>query len=384
MRRQPFTTVRTEGGLFPPDFLQRVTEASSTIPGLTPEAYHLAGKEKLHEAASRAWNRLLGIWTVFYATNIQAGDSGTTTTREKWLLQLFGELGYGRLQQARAVEVNGRSYPVSHVWQNVPIHLVGRNIDLDHRSAGVAGAARTSPHSLVQELLNRREESQWGFVSNGLKLRLLRDNRSLTRQAYVEFDLVAMMEGQAFSDFVLLWLMCHQSRVEAVPSEPCWLEKWATEAREQGTRALEELRDGVEYAIEALGRGFLKHAANRPILEKLRTGTLDRQDYYRQLLRVVYRLIFLFVAEARELLIVAEPGSPAADRYTQFYSIARLRALAATRRGTPHGDLWESLLVVMRGLSSNQGVPELGLPALGSLLWSNTASGSHPGAGIPG
>jgi N-6 DNA methylase len=374
MRRQPFTTIRTEGGLFPPDFLQRLTEASSTVTGLTPEAYHLAGKEKLHEAASRAWNRLLGIWTVFYATNITGGDPGTTATREKWLLPLFGELGYGRLQQARVVEVNGCSYPVSHVWQNVPIHLVGRNIDLDHRTAGVAGAARTSPHSLVQELLNRREESHWGFVSNGLKLRLLRDNRSLTRQAYVEFDLIAMMEGQAFSDFVLLWLMCHQSRVEAAPPEPCWVEKWATEAREQGTRALDELRDGVEHAIEALGRGFLKHAANRPLLEKLRAGTLDRQDYYRQLLRVVYRLIFLFVAEARELLLVAEPGSPAAERYGRFYSIARLRALAASRRGTPHGDLWESLLVVMRGLSSNQGLPALGLPALGSLLWSNTAS----------
>jgi hypothetical protein len=374
MRRQPFTTIRTEGGLFPPDFLRRVTESASTIPGLTPEAYHLAGKEKLHEAASRAWNRLLGIWTVFYTTDVPAGDPGTTTTREKWLLPLFGELGYGRLQQARAMEVNGRSYPVSHGWQNVPIHLVGRNIDLDHRTAGVAGAARTSPHSLVQELLNRREESQWGFVSNGLKLRLLRDNRSLTRQAYVEFDLIAMMEGQAFSDFVLLWLMCHQSRVEAVPPEPCWLEKWASEAREQGTRVLDELRDAVERAIEALGRGFLKHPANRSLLEKLRAGSLDRQDYYRQLLRVVYRLIFLFVAEARELLLVASPGSPVAERYARFYSIARLRALAAGRRGTPHTDLWESLRVVMRGLSSTQGVPELGLPALGSLLWGNTAS----------
>jgi hypothetical protein len=113
-------------------------------------------------------------------------------------------LGYGRLQASRAVDINGRSYPVSHAWQHVPIHLVGRNIDLDHRTAGVAGAARTSPHSLVQKLLNRRKQSQWGFVSNGLRLRLLRDNRSLTRQAYVEFDLVAMMEGQAFSDFVLL------------------------------------------------------------------------------------------------------------------------------------------------------------------------------------
>jgi hypothetical protein len=44
---------------------------------------------------------------------------------------------------------------------------------------------------------------------------LLRDNISLTRQAYVEFDLEAMMAGEAYPDFVLLWLLLHQSRFEA-------------------------------------------------------------------------------------------------------------------------------------------------------------------------
>jgi hypothetical protein len=369
------TTIRTEGGLLPPDFLQRLTGLQADVPGLTPDAYHVTG-EKLNEAASRAWNRLLGMWAAFQsaAEALPASDPGTTVTREKWLLPVFAELGYGRLQPAKAIEIGGQSYPVSHAWQHVPLHLVGRNVDLDRRTAGVAGAARMSPHGLVQELLNRRNESLWGFVSNGLKLRLLRDNRSLTRQAYLEFDLAAMMEGQAFSDFVLLWLLCHQSRLEGDPPESCWLEKWATAAREQGTRALDELRDGVETAIQALGRGFLRHRANGTLLDNLRSGALDRQDYYRQLLRLVYRLIFLFVAETRELLLVTDPSSAAAHRYRRYYSIARLRVLAGQRRGTPHGDLWESLLVIFRGLSSERGVPELGLPALGSLLWSEAAA----------
>lgn len=374
--RGMFTTIRTEGGLLPVDFLQRLTASPSEIPGLTADAYHLVGGEKLNEAASRAWNRLLGVWATFQAAadRVPSSDPGTTVTREKWLLPLFAELGYGRLQPTKAFDIDGRSYPISHTWQQVPIHLVGRNVHLDRRTAGVAGAARTSPHGLVQELLNRRSESLWGFVSNGLKLRLLRDNRSLTRQAFVEVDLAAMMEGQAFSDFALLWLLCHQSRVEGEPAETCWLEKWATAAREQGTRALDELRDSVEHAIEALGRGFLKHSANGALLEKLRSGALDRQDYYRQLLRLVYRLIFLFVAEARELLLDAEPASAAPQRYRRHYSITRLRELAGHRRGTPHGDLWQSLLVVVRGLSSERGCHELGLPALGSLLWSSGAA----------
>ncbi len=111
----------------------------------------------------------------------------------------------------------------------------------------------SSPHSLLQEFLNRSEEHLWGFVSNGLRLRILRDNVSLTRQAYVEFDLESMMQGEVYADFVLLWLLCHQSRVEAERAEQCWLEKWSKTAQEQGTRALNQLRGGVEESITALG-----------------------------------------------------------------------------------------------------------------------------------
>src|SRR5207249_9770944 len=178
-----------------------------------------------------------------------------------------------------------------------PVHLVGWRVDLDRRTPGLAGAARRSPHSLVQELLNRSDDHLWGFVSNGLRLRILRDNVSLTRQAYVEFDLEAMMDGEVYADFVLLWLLCHQSRVEAEKPEECWLEKWSRTAHEQGTRALDQLRNGVEKAITALGSGFLAHAANNALRERLCSGELNDQDYYRQILRFVYRLLVLLVAD---------------------------------------------------------------------------------------
>ena len=136
----------------------------------------------------------------------------------------------------------------------------------------------------------------------GCDCAFLRDNVSLTRQAYVEFDLEAMMDGEVYADFVLLWLLCHQSRVEAEKPEECWLEKWSRAAHEQGTRALDQLRNGVEQAITALGSGFLAHAANNALREKLRSGELNAQDYYRQILRLVYRLLVLFVAEDRDIL----------------------------------------------------------------------------------
>ena len=374
-QRVPFSTIHAEGALLPIDLLQRVAAGDKTLAGLTPEAYHLNAGEKLNEATSRAWNRLVGAWASFAESRaaLAAGDLGTTITRERWLLPLFSELGYGRLLTAKAIEVDGKSYPVSHGWQHTPIHLVGCQVDLDRRAAGVAGASRSAPHGVVQELLNRSDRHLWGFVSNGLRLRILRDNSSLTRQAYVEFDLEAMMEGEAYADFVLLWLLCHESRVEAERPEDCWLERWSRTAQEQGTRALEQLRKGVEEAITALGRGFLAHPANQGIKDKLRVGTLAAQDYYRQLLRLVYRLLFLFVAEDRDLLCDPHAEPTARERYTRYYATARLRRLAERRLGTRHADLYHGLRLVMDKLGSETGCPELGLPALGSFLFSTQA-----------
>ncbi|QPC83629.1 N-6 DNA methylase [Phototrophicus methaneseepsis] len=370
-----FTTIRTEGALLPPDLLQRISEGEN-FDGLTAASYHRPG-EKLNEAINRSWNALQGAWANFKSAQerLPEDDLGTTITRERWLLPLFRELDYGRLQTATAVEIDGRSYPISHGWEYVPIHLVSYRVDLDTRTKGVAGASSASPHSLVQIFLNRSDDNLWGFVSNGYKLRVLRDNLTLTRQAYVEFDLEAMMDGEVYSDFVLLWLLCHQSRVEGEKPTDCWLEQWMKAAEEQGTRALEQLRGGVEAAIEALGLGFIEHPANAALRDRLTDGDLNGQDYYRQLLRIVYRLLFLFVAEDRDLLLDPDAGDAERECYEQFYSTGRLRRMAESFKGTRHPDLFEGLRLVMRLLSgeSNGAGAALGLVPLGSFLFSDRA-----------
>ena len=383
-RSDLFATVHTEGGLLPSDLLQDILAVKKDVPGLAATDYHLALGEKLSEAASRSWSRLLGAWSGFRtaARSLPPTDMGTTLTRERWLLIVFQELGYGRLQAVPAFDVDGKSYPISHCWQHVPIHVLGFRVDLAHRSPGVAGAARSSPHSLVQEFLSRSDKHLWAFVSNGLKLRILRDNVSLTRQAFVEFDLEAMMEGEVYADFLLLWLVCHQSSVEAERPEHCRLEKWAQHAQKAGTRALDRLRDGVRDAIQALGSGFLAFRLNEALRERLRSGRLSTADYYRQVLRTVYRLLFLLVAEDRGLLLLPETSAEARDRYRRFYSVGRLRELAQRRRGTGHCDLWRTQTTVFRVLGSRTGCAGLGLPGLGSLLWSGQFTPDLAGSDI--
>jgi len=156
-RRQPFLNIRTEGALLPSDLLGRLLEGEN-LPGLKPDDYHLGAGEKLNEAISRSWTRLLSIWASFRKSQavLPVTDLGTTLTREKWLLPLFQELGYGRLIGSSPFEIDGKSYPISHLWhgQNyqVPVHLVSFRADLDRRSEQkIQGASKASPHGLVQE-----------------------------------------------------------------------------------------------------------------------------------------------------------------------------------------------------------------------------------------
>ena len=378
--RSTFDTVRISGGLLSSGLLERVGVRDRSLEAAAPSNYYLAPEERLGEAITRSWNRLSTLWDRFSGRLEQEGAL-TGPTRQEWLLPLFQELGYGHLGTAPGFELGGKSYPISHLWESTPLHLVGVGVDLDRRSPGVAGAASASPHGLVQEFLNRSDDHLWALVSNGRQLRLLRDNASLTRIAYVEFDLREMFGGEVYSDFALLWLTCHASRLEG-PAGNQVLERWRQDAAKQGVRALDTLRDGVEAAIESLGSAAVSHSHNLGLRQSLDEGTLDAQDLYRQILRVVYRLLFLLVAEARNLLLDPKADSAARARYQRHYSITRLRDLAEIVRGGAHGDLWQQHAVVARALGS-KGEPALGLPPLGGFLWSQDAIGDLNDVTLP-
>ena len=383
-----FQHIVATGPMLPTDVLERVAAEDPKLPGLRPSDYGLAASERLGEAITRSWTRLTDIHRAF-ADELASWpllDTAAGPTFKQWLRFLFQELGYGTLTAtptARALDDGpgadqpGQSFPISHQWNHVPIHLVGASVPLDRRTAGVTGAARSSPHSLVQEWLNRHEGSLWGVVSNGRQLRLVRDNVSMTRQAFVEFDLEAIFKGQSFSDFRLLWLTLHATRFD-VPADgqphECVIEKWHVEGATVGTRVLGELSTGVKQAIEALGRGFLAHPANNDLRTALASGELASQDYYRQLLRLVYRFLFLFVTESRDLLLDPAASRRARDLYKQYYSATRLQTLAGTTRGNRHRDLFESLKLVMTALGGSGAAP-LGLLGLGGYLWSDAAIG---------
>ena len=386
-RAQEFQTIRSEGGLLPPDLLRRVIDPRGSLKGTRPEDYGLPQSERLNEVITQSWNRLRRHWGEFRAAAAQLpeGEAGTGLTNDKWSLPLLRELGFGLLPTSASPEIAGRTYAISRFFGSVPIHLVGCGLSLDRRAAGVRGAAGGNPHGLVQEILNRSPDHLWGIVANGLRLRVLRDNQALSRQSFLEFDLEAMFSAEAYSDFVLLWLVSHATRFaprDGDRIETCWLEEWTKEAQEQGTRALKDLRGSVVRALQVLGEGFTSHSKNTTLREALRSGSLPLADFHGQLLRVVYRLIFLFVAEDRTLESLpllhprdeSEPARVARERYAAHYGTARLRELAGKIKGSRHGDLWRQFQILVGALSGEPAFEgtrrSLELPALGSFLWS--------------
>ena len=385
-RNRDFETIRSEGGLLPLDLLRRVLDPRSGLPGTTAEDYGLPAGERLNEAITQSWNRLRKHWTEFReaAASLPADAAGTGLTNDKWSLPLLRELGFGFLPVTAGPELDGRTYPIGRFFGPVPIHLVGSGLSLDRRAAGQRGAAAANPHGLVQEFLNRSDAHLWAVVSNGLRLRVLRDNQALSRQSFLDFDLETMFVGEVYSDFVLLWLMVHATRFvprDGDRPESCRLEQWTQEAERLGTRVLGDLRGGVERALAILGAGLTGHSKNEALREALRSGVLPPAGLHEQLLRVVYRLIFLFVAEDRMLdgrSLLHPPDQSAAARiararYAEHYGTTRLRRLAGRIKGSRHGDLWRQFRLLVTPLS---GAPEaetvrrhLALPALGSFLW---------------
>ena len=241
---------------------------------------------------------------------------------------------------------------------------------LDRRSATLSTDRSRSPAFALQDYLNDSDAALWGLVTNGVVIRLMRDNASLTRPAYIEADLAAIFTNEDAASFAVLWSLIHRTRfgVAGTPVTDCALERWRESGSREGEAARDRLAAQVETALKVLGSGFLE--ANPELAARLKSGDLDLTEWFNELLRLVYRLIFLMVAEDRSLLHPDTAKPDVRKLYAEGYSLTALRAQAA-RAATwdKHHDRYEGIKVVFRALACGQDA--LGLPALGGLFSSD-------------
>lgn len=378
-----FPSITIQGTIVSGEILDKIT--SEDIKHQTPESFGLSKNIKVRDEIGLAWASARGYWQAFKLRRerIPEEESGTTETRNFWMLPFLLTLGY-EVDKANAVNLDNKTYAISHRASNLsgfPVHIMGINDSLDKRRE--TSGPRLSPHALVQEYLNKTDDYLYALVTNGKQLRLLRDATRLVRLTYLEFDLEKMMEEELFADFAVLYRVLHASRLpkEKSGGEESIIEFYHQESLASGTRIREKLSEAVESSIKRLGNGFLKHPENHELRAMVQAGELSGKQYYLYLLRLIYRFLFLLVTEDRSL-VYPEKRDAELTRlrkiYYDFYSMDRVRKLALRKifvEGAKH-DLWENIKITFRLFEAAKYGEKLGIKPLGSGIFHPSALGA--------
>jgi len=163
---------------------------------------------------------------------------------------------------------------------------------------------------------------EWGILTNGRLWRLYHRETAHKLDRYYEVDLPALLEGGDSERFLYFYAFFRRDAFEAGPlSLAAILQQSTAYARGVG----ESLKTQVYQALRHLAQGFLDYPTNG-----LQPDAATLAQIYDHALIVLYRLLFILYAEARELLPVQE-----SEDYREtygLYAIKRSVADGLTRR----------------------------------------------------
>jgi hypothetical protein len=374
--------VTSIGGLLSYEFLYNLRSEDPKIDYVAPEDFkaldgsHPLSKRELGEQITDAWDTLLERWD---AISLSYEKMELSEARTKWILPLLECLGFDlqyNKQNVTVGEDERLSFHLSHKGFNDPnapyLNCVAPSQKLEETDSVENSDNRRkhkrSPHDELQSFLNITKGCKWGIVTNGIAFRVLRQFYHTTTKAYIEFDLENIFRSRSFSDFRLLYRTTHVSRfllfdkkaTDDKINQSCILEEFYEQSKAAGVSAGEDLRKNVKIAIESLANGFLTADLSR----KMADDENLCKSYYAEILRVIYRMIFLLFAEQRGMLPTR--GS----LYAEEYSMNRLREIAIQSKGQDnHTDLWEGLKVTFKLLKQGCPDPQIGVFAYNGTLF---------------
>lgn len=367
-----FPSLRLEGSILSADLLDAVAREDKH--SQKSADFGLSSSSKVKEEIASTWASAKALWTGYQAkiTNLKEGQTGVSETRNLFIIPLLALLGY-QPEKAEAETINGKSYAISHrdpSRDGFPMHIMGWNDSLEKKRN--AGGPRISAHALVQEYLNLTEHL-YGLITNGRQLRLLRDSSRLIKLSFLEFDLVRIFQEDLYADFALLFRLLHATRMPAnrTHASGSVIEKYHQDSVDSGSRIRDGLAAAVAYSMQTVANGLLAHPANASLVEQLQQDSARVTELHQNLLRWVYRTLFVLVIEER--VLHHDPKATLRQRqlYRDFYSLQRLRRLAdrpqlADRRAH---DLWRAMHQTLRLYEDGgKGLP-LGIAPLGSFLF---------------
>ncbi|HPD06798.1 MAG TPA: Eco57I restriction-modification methylase domain-containing protein, partial [Candidatus Bipolaricaulis sp.] len=160
---------------------------------------------------------------------------------------------------------------------------------LDRKRKGTGDAFTNANPSYQIDYYLRATDRKWGLLINGRRWRLYHRDSSYRTDVFYEVDLVAILDSydEAFTYFYAFF------RKEGLTTG--FLDQALAGSRKYAAKLGDELKENVYEALRLLAEGFLKCPHNELTeddLEEIRANTFV----------LIYRILFLFYAEDRELL----------------------------------------------------------------------------------
>lgn len=309
--------------------------------------------------------------------------------------RFFSSLDYQLDYQPTQIEVGERKFDIPYICpelDQMPIIIVGdktgdAELDLldkctlDQRIKGER--RQKSPQATMLDYLNNTEHV-YGIVTNGQVLRIIRNTGQLVKLTYIEFDIRRMVEEDHYAEFCLLFRLMHTSRFTHSGDNACIMEQWFNRSIESGNRIRAGLSDAVQKAMEILGHAVVcgKGEGNEVFRQAVINGEANAQTLNKELIHFIYRLLFLFIIEDRNL--VYNIGAPDTDNdydqkvrcqeiYKKYYAVSRLRGLSELPylRNERYCDLWEGLMDSFRLFEDEKFGAPLFIKPLGGVLFAS-------------
>jgi type I restriction-modification system DNA methylase subunit len=148
----------------------------------------------------------------------------------------------------------------------------------------------------------------WGLLTNGRLWRLYHKDSSAKLDRFYQVDLAGLLQSQNVEAFLYFYAFF---RRQAFDDHELGLERLLQASTNYARGVGDTLKQQVYDALRHLAQGFLDHPANR-----LATDPATLQQIYDNSLIVLYRLLFILYAEARELLPLRE-----SELYRRQYSL---------------------------------------------------------------
>ncbi|HEY1351454.1 MAG TPA: N-6 DNA methylase [Ktedonobacteraceae bacterium] len=153
---------------------------------------------------------------------------------------------------------------------------------------------------------------EWGILTNGRVWRLYHKETAHKLDRFYEVDLPALLAAGSAEDFLYFYAFF---RRQAFEPGPLGLETIRNASVDFARGVSDSLKAQVYEALRHVAQGFLDYRPNQ-----LHPDQETLQEIYDNALIVLYRLLFILYAEARELLPVQESAE-----YRECYSLASLK-----------------------------------------------------------